>query len=46
MKKIPKGIKKYIRREKRRIRKATESVVGKLEMRKIFSKYYKKEKEH
>ena len=44
MKKIPKGIKKYIRREKVRIRKATEAVVGKLEMRKIFSKYYNKKK--
>jgi hypothetical protein len=44
MKKIPRGIKKYIRREKMRIRKATEDVIGKLEMRKIFSKYYKKKK--
>jgi hypothetical protein len=42
MKRIPNGIKKYIRREKMRIRKATESVVGKIEMRKVFSKYYKK----
>lgn len=42
MKKIPKGIKKYIRREKMRIRRTAKDTVGKLEMRKIFSKYYKK----
>jgi hypothetical protein len=42
MKKIPKSIKKYIRKEKARIRR--ESKIGKKEMREIFSKYYKVKK--
>lgn len=44
MKKLPKGIRKHIRRQKAIIRKEEKYNAGEEEIKKLFSKYYKKNK--